>query len=165
MREEFVRLYSEVYKDMYRFALYTLKSEPDAEDAVSETIVDAYASFNKLRDKSSFKSWIFSILTVKCKRKMKDYYDTPISIDDDSGEILADEAAALEAGKAEEELVSNLDLRQALDTLDTREKTIVSMSYILGFEGKEIAGILKMNHNTVRTIERRALLKLRSLLS
>ena len=38
----FAELYESVYKDLYRFAYYTLKHPQDAEDVVSETVIDAY---------------------------------------------------------------------------------------------------------------------------
>ena len=34
-RDAFSQLYQEVYKDLYKFALYSLKDPSDAEDAVS----------------------------------------------------------------------------------------------------------------------------------
>lgn len=48
-REAFAKLYETVYEDMYRFALYVLKDREDAEDAVAETVADAFESIGKLR--------------------------------------------------------------------------------------------------------------------
>ena len=42
--EAFATLYAEIYENMFRFALYTMRNTADAEDAVSETVVDAFAS-------------------------------------------------------------------------------------------------------------------------
>ena len=63
----FARLYEQIYPDLYRFALYTLKHTSDAEDAVSETVTDAFASIRKLKKAESFKGWMFRILYNKCK--------------------------------------------------------------------------------------------------
>ena len=52
--EAFALLYSEIYTDLYRFALYALKNRADAEDAVSETVMDAFTSIHKLRRETSF---------------------------------------------------------------------------------------------------------------
>ncbi len=65
--QAFAALYEEVYEDMYRFALYTLKNIQDAEDVVSETVTAAFASIKKLRSAVAFHSWIFRILSNKCK--------------------------------------------------------------------------------------------------
>ena len=44
MKDEFIELYTGIYKDLYRYALYILCNKEDAEDAVSEAVVDAYAA-------------------------------------------------------------------------------------------------------------------------
>ena len=41
--DAFASLYQEVYEDLYRFAVYILKDPADAQDAVSETVMDAFA--------------------------------------------------------------------------------------------------------------------------
>ncbi len=58
-KDAFATLYEQIYKDLYRFALYTLKNPSDAEDVVSEAVIDAYSGIKKLRSNESFKSWIF----------------------------------------------------------------------------------------------------------
>ena len=66
-KEAFAELYETVYEDMYRFALYVLKDRDDAEDAVAETVADAFESIWKLRKEEAFRAWIFKILSNKCK--------------------------------------------------------------------------------------------------
>ena len=58
----FARLYSETYRDLYRFALCMLRHPEEAEDAVSEAVIAAYENISSLRKESSFKSWIFTLL-------------------------------------------------------------------------------------------------------
>lgn len=66
--DAFACLYQEIYEDLYRFACYTLKNSADAQDAVSETVMDAFASIRTLRAEDAFKSWMFRILSNKCKK-------------------------------------------------------------------------------------------------
>ena len=66
-------VYAQIYKDLYRFALYTLKNPSDAEDVVSEAVIDAYSDIKKLRSNESFKSWIFKIVSNKCCKKIREY--------------------------------------------------------------------------------------------
>ena len=54
--EAFSLLYQEVYRDLYRFALYTLKNIHDAEDVVSDTVADAWKGVRGLRRAESFKA-------------------------------------------------------------------------------------------------------------
>lgn len=156
MKDEFIELYTAVYKDLYRYALYVLGNREDAEDAVSEAVVDAYAEFEKLRDKGAFKGWIFRILSAKCKRKLKGYVNKTIELDDSLDAVISAEEADV-AGK--------VDIQNAFARLDDRERQVVAMSVLAGYEGETIAKLLKMNHNTVRTVKSRALEKLRKLLA
>ena len=64
----FSQLYAEIYKDLYRFALYMTKHTQDAEDAVSEAVISAYENISGLKEENSFKSWMFTILNNECKR-------------------------------------------------------------------------------------------------
>ena len=47
----FAKLYEQVYEDMYRYAFYMLQHIQDAQDVVSDTVADAFASIRKLRGK------------------------------------------------------------------------------------------------------------------
>lgn len=155
MEEEFARLYTGIYKDLYRFALYTLCNKEEAEDAVSEAVVDAYVEFEKLRDKGAFKSWMFKILSAKCKRKLKGYLNKTVELD---------ETLDSELGGRAPDIDNKVDLWEAFGRLDERERLIINLSVIAGYEGREIAKVLSMNHNTVRTIRKRALEKMRLML-
>lgn len=145
----FAGLYKTVYKDLYRFALYTLKNEADAEDAVSETVLDAYASIHKLRKAEAFRAWIFQILSNKCKNRMREYARKHVDLEE-AGELPGEEP----------ELADSLYLRSVFAKLTDEERLIIGMHVFGGYTGREIAGILHMNANTVRTKESRALKKM-----
>lgn len=143
----FARLYESVYRDLYRFAVYTLHHEQDAEDAVSETIVDAFAQIRSLRDAEAFRSWIFRILAAKCSKRIRQYANTPGELD----ENLAEPASGVN------ELV---DIRRALSSLPDEDRLIISMSVFAGYSSQEIGALLDLNPNTVRSRQSRALKKL-----
>lgn len=145
----FARLYQQIYKDLYRFALYTLKNKADAEDAVSETIADAFASIGRLRKAESFKSWIFRILYHKCKDKLREYTKK-------EAELPADYEEKQENETMEESAV----IRSLFFELSEEERMIISMHLFAGYTSKEIGKLLHMNENTVRSKESRALKKL-----
>ena len=75
-KEAFAQLYQAVYQDLYRFALYVLKNPEDAQDAVAETVADAYAEITKLRDSEAFKGWIFK--GIRVRRSALSYIKTTI---------------------------------------------------------------------------------------
>lgn len=150
--EFFISQYELVYKDLYRFALYTLKNPHDAEDIVSETVTDAYASFSKLRNLSSFRAWIFRILSNKCKQKLKEYIDKTTELP----ETLADQS---------NDLTEDLQIRTAFSSLPKEDRLILSMDIFAGYTSKEIGKILNINENTIRSKKSRALKKLKEQLN
>ncbi|MCI8488885.1 MAG: RNA polymerase sigma factor [Lachnospiraceae bacterium] len=145
----FAELYRDIYADLYRFALYTLKNPTDAEDAVSETVTDAFTSIRKLRQEESFSSWIFKILSVKCKKRFQEIATLP-------EELLRDIPDEGSMGN----IAVYMDLRRQFFRLSDEERLIISMHIFAGYSSTEIAEILHMNANTVRSKESRALKKL-----
>ena len=145
----FAELYSNIYLDLYRFALYTLKNPADAEDVVSETVMDAFVSIRRLRSAESFKAWIFKILSTKCKQRFKQIQSSAVELPAD----LPDEEHL-------SHLAEMLDLRHYFFLLEDEERLIISMHIFAGYTSQEIAKILHMNANTVRSKEHRALKKL-----
>ena len=64
----FSKLYENVYKDLYYFALYMMKNPQDAEDVVSETVLSVYENIYSLQKDEAFRGWIFKILSNVCKQ-------------------------------------------------------------------------------------------------
>ena len=152
-KEAFASLYQLIYKDMYKFAYYTLKDEQDAQDAVSDAVMDAYAGISKLKSADAFKGWMFKILSAKCKRKLKTYVDRKNQDDIDDVEVSVN-------GSEE-----SVELKQALSVLTDEERMIVSLTIFGGYDSQEIAKMLNLNRNTVRSKHSRALAKMRDVLT
>lgn len=152
--EAFAGLYQEVYEDLYRFAVYILKNSVDAQDVVSETVVDAFASIRSLRAEEAFKGWIFRILSNKCKRKLKEYANRDAAWPEE----LFEKTAVPEASA---DVAEMLQVRMLFWELPAQERMIIAMHLFAGYTSREIAEQLHMNENTVRSRESRALKRLR----
>ncbi len=146
----FSEMYAQVYTDLYKFALYTLKNPQDAEDAVSEAVIAAYENIGKLRSEKAFKSWMFTILANQCKKKFSERKGT---------EELGSDIAAPEADYADRQ-----DVVAAFGILNEEERMIVSFSVFGGYKSQEIARILQIKAATVRSKKARALEKMRQVL-
>jgi len=146
--------YRQVYRDLYRFALYTLGNPQDAEDVVSDAVVDAYQSYGKLRNQEAFRAWIFKILTAKCKRKLKEYVNKTVELEE-SGLAQEDREWTVEESQ---------DVRDAFFTLSEEERLIISMSVFGGYNSKEIGKSLLIRDTTVRSKLSRAFDKMQKVL-
>ena len=65
--DAFAELYAGIYKDMYRFALYTLRNTSDAEDAVSDAVTDAFASIRKLSSEEALRAGYFGFYPINAR--------------------------------------------------------------------------------------------------
>lgn len=149
--EVFVQYYEKVYKDLYRYAFYVLKNQQDAEDVTGETVMDAYASIDKLRDPEAFRGWIFAILSNKCKRKLKEYTEKTVE--------LSEELTSAES------IETKVQVRNAFAALSKEERQIIGLKVFSGYKSQEIGKLLDLNENTVRSKLQRGLNKMRNLLS
>ena len=152
----FGELYSHYYKEMYRYALYSLGHEQDAQDIVAETVASAYAQITHLRDADAFPMWLFRILSNQIKRKKKSYIAQKKHVSLEEAEEVASDELLSE---------SKLDLNKALDMIAKKDRDIVILSVVDGFTCYEIAEILKMNPATVRSRLSRSLKRLQQILS
>lgn len=175
--KQFADMYEEIYTDLYRFALCMMKNVPDAEDAVSEAVLAAYENIGKLRKKEAFKSWLFTILSNICKKKLKEAgkrRTVEANASKASGERKSGEAGDSETMRSETpygEIPGEhpdyglaLDVRNAFFILSEEEQEIVALSVFGGYNSREIAKMLRLNASTVRSKRSRALAKMECVL-
>ena len=161
----FSELYARIYRELYRFALYTMKHPQDAEDAVSETVIAAYENIHKLKKEESFRSWIFTILANRCRRKLKTVQkmeELPESLA--AAEFLYD-TGFFKLAAAEQDHAESCDVRKAFMKLDEEDRIIVACSVLEGYASAEIGRMLGMNPATVRSRKARAIDRLRRILA
>lgn len=122
---------------MYRVAKSILKTDEDCHDAISETIVKAYAKIHTLREDAFAKTWLIRILMNECygilKRNTKnvsleEYEDT------------------LESREKEE----YRELYQAIKRLPDKLRVSIVLYYIEGYSVRECADVLKISETAVK---------------
>lgn len=161
----FSLLYEMVYEDLYRMALYTLGNIHDAEDVVSDTVLDAYAGIGSLRDEMAFRRWIFKILSNKCKRKLKEYIgrrEQEQQLYDEKDEGISLEERLPNEQDDMKQVLDRDEIGRAFRVLSKEERLIVTMVVYGGYDSREVSKILHKNRNTVRSKYKRALDKLKN---
>lgn len=153
----FAAVYSFYADDLYRFALWYTGKSADAEDAVQEAVLIAFRNIVKLRKPSSFKSWMFKILSNECKTRLTNPADRLCTVS-------VHEIVETESDLSEGDFTVSAELKSALDSLTPEEKQIVLLSVIGRYKSNEIAQILDMTSGSVRSKLSRSLKKLREIL-
>ena len=132
-------------KAIYNYCLRVLRNSQNAKDVTQETFIKVYKSRKGIDPEKNIKSWIFTIATnttydfLRSSKRKKE-----TSLDDEYETI-----SGLETYYTEEGLVSDVD--KALDKINPEYKKVLLLFYQQGFEYKEIADILEMPINTVKT--------------
>lgn len=150
-KEAFSEIIESLKMDLYKIAKVRLKNEDDILDAIQETIVSSYKSIKKLNKPENFKKWIIKILINKCNNIYLQKKNNYISFEDVSENLIQ-----------EENDYNNLEMEDVLNYLTDEEKIIITLYYLEDYKSKEIAWLLDMNENTVKTKISRAKLKLKN---
>lgn len=154
-REEFLQKTLESEKTLFHMAFSILHEEQDCADAVQEAIAKAYAQKEKLRNSSYFKTWLTRILINECYnllRRRRHYADF-------CEEAIADRGYLKEYIKEE-----YLDLYQAINALEEKERICVLLFYMEDYSVAQIAEVLKIPQGTVKSRLNRARKQLKGLL-
>ena len=150
----FGRLYAELSHELYRFALYYLHREQDAEDAVQDAALAAYKNIRNLQKPESFRSWFFKILSNECKKYLIRRAAHP--------EDPTDEFPTLADVSSGQDHALRFELADLLNALPDEDRQIVLLSVLEGYNSKEIAQITGIRANTVRSRLSRSLHKIRA---
>ncbi|MDR2686302.1 MAG: RNA polymerase sigma factor [Oscillospiraceae bacterium] len=151
--EAFGALYESLARDLYRFALYSLGSEPQARDAVQEAALAAFRGIAALRSDDAFRPWMFRILRNACRKSLRQSYGARAE------ESLEERFSDVAAG--DPPLGRALEVRQAISNLPGGAREVVIMHVLEGYDSREIGRMLGCAPGTVRSRLSRAMEKLR----
>ena len=147
--DAFCRLYG-LYRDrLYRYAFYRLGNSSDAEDAVSECVLSAWAQIGELRQPQAFPAWIFRILSGCCAKMIRQQIRR------------REEAAARPEDGPRMQHDMRLVLEEALQQLKEEDREIVLLSVIAGCTSAEIGQMTGLAAGSVRSRLSRSLKKMR----
>ena len=148
-KQEFARRVTQMQGSLYRVAASYLRGESDRLDAVAEAIARAWEKRGTLREEAWFATWITRILIRVCvdiQRKQKRMTPVDTLPETPTGE---DSCAAL---------------REAVDSLPQKLRTMIVLYYMEGYDVQEIARIMGTTKGAVCAGLFRAREKLRSML-
>lgn len=142
----FTELILSIKIDLYKIAKTRLSNDSDINDAIQETMIKAYNHLKKLKDENKFKSWIIKILINECnmiyKKKSK---KSKLINKIESEELLNNKEDIIQTSD------SKIDFDILIDRLDYEEKIIITLFYNNKYTCSEIAEILNININTVKS--------------
>ena len=148
--EAFIRLIEKHKISMYKAAKSYLKNEEDVADVMQDTVLSAFEHIRELKHTGYFKTWITRILINHCLDMLKqEKRCVPVEwTERESAEVQDKDRAFYEL----------------LEELSEDYRIIFLLYYGEGFYVREIADLLEMNENTVKSKLRRGRKKLEQVL-
>src|SRR6516225_225344 len=157
-RSAFETLYQRYARSVFGLALRRLGDRGRAEDAVQETFASIWRSAGSYRpERGPGAPWLFAVarnaIVDRARARVDHVVDVPDSPTDEPG---PDE-------QAEREWVRGR-VHAAVAALPPRERSVIELAYWSDLSQPEIADRLGMPLGTVKTVNRRALARLASVL-
>ena len=140
-------LYGRHHVRVYRFALRLVRNESIAEDLISEVFLDVWRQAGKFEGRSAVSTWLLAITRFKVLSALRRRKDA--ELDDETAAAIEDTADNPEI-VAQKRDTGNV-LRQCLTLLSPDHREIVDLVYYHEKSVEEVAGIVGIPENTVKT--------------
>lgn len=157
--EAFGKIYDALVKPVYRYIYYRV-SPQIAEDLTEETFLKAWQSISKYKAGATpFSAWIFRIAhNLVCDHYRKNEISS--EIDENMADTKTDAIPSYHLNIH----LNQVKLRQAINRLPENYQQVILLKYINEEENDVIAQVIGKTEGAVRTLQFRALEKLRSFL-
>lgn len=142
--DAFAALYHQYADYALRVAIAVTKDRANGADAVQETFIRIHKNISKFDIKRPFKPWFYKILINECRRIM--YFSTDA--------LPMDEKLANNIQLSKEDVYKFQEyevLYKAIQNLDEINRVPIILKYLQEFSEKEIAEVLDLNVNTVKS--------------
>lgn len=141
------------YKDLYRYAIWLSRDRGVAEEVVQESLLRAWRSLESLRDDSTAKYWLLTIVRRENARYFKKAAPDTINIDE------LTETRGLQVSTTENPDIE--EMRRAIFSLTRKYREPLILQVLLGYSTDEIAKMLGMRRGAVLTRLHRARLQVK----
>ena len=132
--------YIENHSDkFYRLAFSYMKNEHDALDVVQDAVYKGIKSYDQLKNKEHYKTWLYRIVVNTALTHLKK----------NKRVVLVDYLHDEEDKSID--LDRYIDLHEAIGNLKEEHRMIIQLRYFADLKIEDISKIMKMNINTVKT--------------
>src|SRR3989339_1090511 len=144
-------------KGIYRYCYRFTGNSADAEDMAQQTFIKVFENIEKVDLERSLKPWIYTVATNLCRtlyRKKKEVNFSELEGDESENEgssenYFEDESVDIPGKVTENEIKGRV--QQALKKIPKKYATVLTLYYIEEFSYEEMAKMLEIPLNTVRT--------------
>lgn len=128
---------------MYKVARGILGNDEDVADAIQDTILTCFEKIHTLKQPQYFKTWMIRILINECNKILRHYRS--IQVQDNMPDVPGQDGSLAE-----------LEFKEMLSLVEEKYRIVLILYYVEGFKISDIASILELNENTVKSRLKRA---------
>ena len=140
-------LFARHHVRVYRFVLRLVGNPSAAEDLISEVFLDVWRQADRFEGRSAVSTWMLAIARFKALSALRKKPDQ--ELDDETAETIEDTSDNPEVALAKKD--KGKVLRQCLSKLSPEHREIIDLVYYHEKSIEEVAEIVKIPENTVKT--------------
>ena len=140
-------LYARHHVRVYRFVLRLVRNEATAEDLISEVFLDVWRQAGRFEGRSAVTTWLLAIARFKALSALRGRKEA--ELDDEMAEAVEDTSDDPEVAMQKKD-TSDV-LRKCLTKLSAEHREIIDLVYYHEKSVEEVAKIVGVPENTVKT--------------
>ena len=140
--------------ELVRLAFYYVKDAEVAKDLVQNTFIKCYKNLDSFRFDAQIKTWLYRITINECKDYLKSWHYKMVQVKSFIQETTKSIIPSPE--KTVMEKYHNEEIKKTISTLPKVYREVVYLYYYDALTSEEIATVLNISANTVKTRLRRA---------
>jgi RNA polymerase sigma-70 factor (ECF subfamily) len=146
-RGAFTEFYQRHNRALFAFLVKMVRDRELAEEVLSETMLDVWRQAGRFEGKSSVTTWLFSIGHHKAVSRLRRMRE--VALDEEVAANIEDSGPTPDM-QASDKNMSRL-LARLIDCLSLDHREILQLAYYQEFSVQEIAEVLDLPENTVKT--------------
>ena len=140
-------LYARHHVRVYRFALRLVRNESTAEDLISEVFLDVWRQAGRFEGRAAVSTWLLAITRFKALSALRKKQDA--ELDDEAASAIADTSDDPEVAMQKKD--TGAALRKCMSALSPEHREIIDLVYYHEKSVEEVAQIVGIPENTVKT--------------
>lgn len=140
-------LYTRHYQRIYRFIIRQIRDDMMAEDILNDVFLDCWRQAHKFEGRSAVSTWLTAIAFNKSISYLRKKREAQVG--DGQAEALVDEADGPQTLLLKDD--KGDQIKEAMDELSLDHRTVIDLAYYHEMGVKEIAEILDVPSNTIKT--------------
>lgn len=156
---EFKEIYSKLWLKVYKYIYYLVQNKEEAEELAQDTFKKIYVKYKSDKlEKDRIEPYIFrAAKNSVVDRWRQNGRKTKV--------ITLEDVTVFDVDKHQESRITeSMMVKEALNELDSESRAVIELRIIKGYSVKEVANIMEKPEGTIKSLQFRALKKLKDIL-